>query len=184
MIIAKHHIPGTSEHKLSLLLGKTPEYTPKCDWPEDCMVQWGMGIIPKTPFFEAFPKGTFIRGQGETIEIAEKKAFDQFTREFSCDHLWGRQRPGGDFYRNGAGWCRKCKGFRGHMFKEIFVLGQWRKKISKWEGEWLEDLETDHEMNKHMDEKYPEDIKSRKRMQRLLRIRKNLYGVRENYLED
>lgn len=184
MRIAAHHIPGTNENKLSQLLRPAPDYTPTCSWPDDCLVQWGMGIIPKTPFFEAFPKGTFIRGEGETIEIAEQKAFAQYTREFECKHLWGRQRPGRDLYTNGAGWCRKCGGFRGKMFHEIFILGQWRKKISKWESDWLEDLETNHDMNEHMDKKYPEDRLSRLKMQRLLRIRKNLYGVRETYLED
>jgi hypothetical protein len=81
MKIAAHHIKGTPEHRFSEMLRPDPEYTPACAWPDDCMVQWGHGIIPAVPFFEAFPPGTFIRGEGETIAEAERKAFAQYQSE-------------------------------------------------------------------------------------------------------
>lgn len=54
-----------------------------CDWPDDCFVQGGGdGIVIvrdgdnyNTAYFEAFPKNPdcFIRGEGETMEDAEKR---------------------------------------------------------------------------------------------------------------
>lgn len=180
--IASHHIPGTDQHKLSALLGGNAEYAPTCAWPDDCTVQWGNGIIPATPFFEAFPTGTFIRGEGASIAEAEQQAFDRYQRDLACDHLWGRNRPGHSAYTNGAGWCRKCGGFRGKMFREVVVLGRHRVPLGRWEREWLKDLETDHEMNVHMDRKYPGDAAGRRKSARLLRIRLNQFGVDEGVL--
>lgn len=177
MKLAPHHIPGTPEHKLGGLLGKEVEYAPACAWPEACMVQWGHGLIPAVPFFEAFPTGTFIRGEGETIAEAEQKAFDQYQRDIACDHVWGRYRnERAGTYTNGAAFCRKCGGFRGKMFPEIVVLGHLRKPLGNWERDWLRDMETDHEMNEHMDRKYPGDRAERMRSQRRLRLRLNLFG--------
>jgi hypothetical protein len=177
MKIAPHHIEGTPENKISNLLNTNTSYSPKCDWPEDCTVQWGNGLVPSTPFFEAFPTGTFIRGEGATIEEAEEKAFAKYIREFLCDHLWGRQRPNRDLYTNGAGWCRHCGAFRSNMFKEIIILGHWRKPLERWEDEWLASLDTDHELNDHMDRKYPNERERRKKSQRILTIRKKLFGA-------
>lgn len=177
MKIARHHIKGTKEHGISEIIRPAPEYTPKQPWPENCTVQWGHGIIPANPFFEAFIPGTFIRGDGATIEEAEAKAFAQYSQEGSCDHLWGRQRPKGDLYKNGAGWCRKCGAFRSKMFQSIVDLGYHRRPLSRSEEDFLHSLETDHEMNEHMDRKYPQERKNRLVMKRLLRIRKNLFGV-------
>lgn len=179
MRIAAHHIPGTAEHKLSSLLSSSPDYKPTCAWPDDCMVQWGQGLIPAVPFFEAFPTGTFIRGEGDTIADAEQQAFEKYQRDVACNHLWGRNRPGHSTYTNGAGWCRKCGGFRGKMFREVVVLGHNRKPLGRMERDWLNDLETDHEMNAHMDSKYPGDAAKRRKSTRLLRLRLNLFGVDE-----
>lgn len=179
MRIAAHHIPGTSQHKLSSMLHSNPDYAPVCAWPGDCMVQWGHGIVPAVPFFEAFPTGAFIRGEGETIADAERHAFAQYQRDVACDHVWGRQRPGGDTYTNGAGWCRKCGGFRSRMFREVVAFGRHRKAIGRGEHEHLNSMETDAEMNAHMDRKYPERAAGRRKSARLLRIRLNLFGVDE-----
>lgn len=176
MRIAAHHIPGTAEHNLSSLLTSNPAYAPVCAWPDDCTVQWGHGLIPATPFFEAFPPGTFIRGEGATIAEAEQKAFAKYQRDLACNHVWGRQRPGREVYLNGAGWCRKCGSFRGKMFKEVVVLGHWRKPLSRWEQDWLTHMDTDHEMNAHMDRVYPQDAAGRRKSHRLLKIRRNLFG--------
>lgn len=176
MRIAPHHIEGTEEYKLSQLLRPKSNYAPSCPWPDDCMVQWGNGIIPATPFFEAFPKGTFIRGEGQTFEDAEQNAFAKYERDLACNHVWGRQRPDGVLYTNGAGWCRKCSGFRSKMFPEIVRLGWWRKPLSWIESDLLQSIETDHDLNERMDQKYPEEIERRKKRARMLRLRFNLYG--------
>ncbi|KQM97149.1 hypothetical protein [Sphingomonas sp. Leaf226] len=177
MRIASHHQAGTAEHKLSALLTGNVQYTPACAWPDDCTVQWGHGIIPSTPFFEAFPTGTFIRGEGPTIADAEARAFAQFESEFSCRHVWGRQRPGHSTYLNGAGWCRKCGAFRGKMFAEVVELGHWRRPVTIWEADFLRSLETDAEMNAQMDRKYPGDAAGRRKIARILRLRTNLFGA-------
>ena len=178
MQIAAHHVEGTREYELSQRIRPSPAYNPQQEWPEDCRVQWGHGIVPATPFFEAFLPGTFIRGEGETIQEAEAKAFDQYEREKTCSHLWGRQRPGGALYTNGAGWCRKCRAFRSKMFRPIVKLGCHRKPLTVSEMHYLESVETDHEMNAHMDRLYPDDAKDREKSKRLLQIRRHLFGVK------
>lgn len=177
MRIAPHHIEGTPEHKLSAMIDPAPAYTPACPWPDDCMVQWGHGIIPAVPFFEAFPPGTFIRGEGDTLEQAEREAFAQYQAEFLCEHLWGRHSEGRGTYLNGAGWCRKCGAFRSKMFNEVVVLGKHRKPLSRTEADWLRSLENDHEMNAIMDQKYPGERASRRLSQKRLRLRLNLFGA-------
>lgn len=181
MRIAAHHIAGTPEHRFSSMLRPDPDYTPVCAWPEDCMVQWGHGIVPAVPFFEAFPKGTFIRGEGADIAAAEASAFEQFQRDLACDHQWGRTRyyksGNTQAYTNGAAFCRKCGGFRGSMFPPIHTLGHWRKPLSRWEAEHLESMETDHELNEQMDRKYPQEREDRKKRARVLRFRLNLFGL-------
>jgi hypothetical protein len=180
MRIASHHIKGTPESRLHGALGREVDYTPVCAWPDDCAVQWGNGIIPATPFFEAFPPGTFIRGEGETIDAAERDAFAQYERESICKHLWGRRSAKRGTYLNGAGWCRKCDAFRSSMFRSVVVLGHWRKPLSRMERDHLISLETDHEMNEHMARVYPQDEPRRRNSQRVLRIRHNLFGVDED----
>ena len=177
MRIAPHHIPGTPEHNLSTMLGRNQDYQPECAWPEGCMVQWGHGIIPAVPFFEAFPAGAFIRGEGETIAEAERRAFAQYQRDIACDHVWGRHRPGTNTtYTNGAAFCRKCGGFRSSMFPEIKPQGWWRQPLTETELWHLQSLEDDHELTAIMDRKYPEDRERRRRSARVLRLRFNLFG--------
>ncbi len=181
MKIAPHHIKGTAQNDLSEIIRPSPDYVPVCDWPEDCTVQWGHGIIPAVPFFEAFIPGTFIRGEGEDIAAAEQKAFEQYSREFLCSHHWGRLSPGpnGSVYANGAGWCRKCGAFRSKMFPELIKLGHMRNPLSKSEAYWLAELEKprDPEFEAHMDRVYPGHTESCRKSRRLLRLRKNLFGT-------
>lgn len=183
MIIAEHHRPGTPGYRLSGALTGNVEYVPVCAWPDDCMVQWGHGIVPANPFFEAFPPGTFIRGDGETIEEAERKAFAQYERDLACDHHWGRLRPGprGVTYTNGVAFCRKCGGFRGSMFSPVFKIGSLRRPISKGERFMLED---DPEMDAHMDAKYPERADGRKKYKRQLQLRASVFGVTDQYFSE
>jgi len=138
-IIAKHHHP---DH----ILSKDTDYRPEQPWKSDTYVQWGargvvLGRSPyRTAFFEAFPKhGGFIRGEGASIAEAERKAYEQFSRESSCQHSWGRRG-----YTNGAGICTRCKGFEGGRFAPITKLGEWRAPISSMAVEtilmgWLRD---------------------------------------------
>jgi hypothetical protein len=176
MRIAPHHVPGTPEHDLSKLLGRAPDYAPQCRWPEDCTVQWGDGIFPAVRFFEAFPRGTFIRGEGDDIDEAERDAFAQYERDVACDHVWGRQRPGGVLYTNGAAFCRKCGGFRSRMFPEIRPLGWWRKPLRAMEIWHLESLTRNPELKVVMDRKYPNDREKRRRASRVLAMRFSLFG--------
>jgi hypothetical protein len=180
MRLAPHLVPGTPEHGLSKLLGGNPEYVPQCAWPENCTVQWGHGLVPAVPFFEAFPAGTFIRGEGPDIAAAERDAFAQYRRDMACDHVWGRHRPGSVTYTNGAAFCRKCGGFRGSMFPEIKPSGWWRKPLSAMELWHLRSIEDDHEMSAIMDAKYPERREQRRRTGRILRLRYDVFGAVED----
>lgn len=87
------------------------------EWPEDCFVQCGGGKqglglvidtknkrVYRTAFFEAFPKQpkTFIRGEGETIEDAEKNAWDKYQAILNCpQHNFER-------FRSIHGKCKHC----------------------------------------------------------------------------
>lgn len=128
---------------------KDSEYQPRHEWPGDTLVQWGgrgvvLGKNPyTTAFFEAFPDkkvtagGGFIRGEGKTIEEAEDAAFAQFTRETSCQHLWGREH-----YTNGGQLCRHCRAFRSGHLKDVVKLGSWRKPVEWFEASWAMDGES------------------------------------------
>lgn len=175
MRVAAHHVKGSPEHRFSGLISTNVEYTPTCGWPDDCMVQWGHGIIPAVPFFEAFPPGTFIRGEGKTIADAERMAFAQYQGEGLCSHVWGRHHDRRGTYLSGAAWCRKCGAFRGKMFREVVVLGHWRKPLSRMEAEHLQSIEGDPEMNAIMDRKYPDP--SRATRHRVLSLRRSLFGA-------
>lgn len=116
-IIASHCAPGGWRYRAS-------PYQPVCAWPEDCTVQWGNeGVVIgetcsyTTAFFEAFPASpvTFIRGEGKTVEAAERSAFAQFERHRACaSHDFERRR-----YTNGAGFCRHCGLFSSKAFPPL-----------------------------------------------------------------
>lgn len=135
MIIAEHH---KSDHWLA----KDTDYSPSCAWPAKCYVQWGSSgvVLSKkgnygTAFFEAFPgdnAGGFIRGEGPTIADAEASAFAKYIKEISCSHRWGRKG-----YLNGGAFCHHCGAFK-TVFKEVHILGDWRKPISRMENDYLD----------------------------------------------
>jgi len=117
---------------------KNDPYKPLCKWEDDFYVQWGgNGLVLKcgglekslssdnpldeavkqtvyrTAFFEAFSNvhDMFVRGEGDTIEIAEQNAFNKAVKQIACnDHEYERRH-----YRNGCGVCKHC----GH-FKKVF----------------------------------------------------------------
>lgn len=87
-------------------------------WPEDMFIQGGKrGVVFVrgtsdtywTAFVEAFPGGTFIRGQGATVEEAEDAAWAKYQTFLNCD---GTGQPHGPFearhYENGSGFCTRC----------------------------------------------------------------------------
>ena len=85
-------------------------------WPEDCMVQGGAhGVVfgpgcpdgkpYQTAFVEAFPAGTFLRGEGATIAEAEDACWAKYEVLASCPHDQGFDRRD---YVNGSGFCRRC----------------------------------------------------------------------------
>jgi hypothetical protein len=87
-------------------------YIAEYDWPE-CYLQGGTkGYVftakgtYETAFFEAFPREpqTFIRGEGKTIEEAERDAWNQWQKILSC--LGHEFEAHG--YTNGATVCKHC----------------------------------------------------------------------------
>jgi hypothetical protein len=67
-----------------------------------------------TAFFEAFPKEpqTFIRGEGESVEEAEKSAWEQYQKFKNClEHEFERRG-----YDNGGGICKHCGMFKSDAF--------------------------------------------------------------------
>lgn len=109
-------------------------YTCIYDWPEDCFVQCGdngvVGSVTKgvytTAFFEAFPKNpsTFIRGEGDCINKAEKNAWEQFNRNISC--------PKHEYRKHGIdsehGICIHCGLFTSHVFPPVYSCSVCNKK--------------------------------------------------------
>lgn len=90
-------------------------------WPEDVHVQGGKrGLVVvrsgggsyRTAFVEAFITGTFLRGEGSTVEEAEDACWEKYQRVLMCD---GTGRPHGPFeprhYENGSGFCTRCGGW-------------------------------------------------------------------------
>lgn len=73
----------------------------------------------RTAFFEAFPEDpkTFLRGEGETIEDAEKSAWEKLEHYRACaDNHATFDRRG---YKNGGGFCVSCGLFRSYAFERI-----------------------------------------------------------------
>lgn len=116
-------------------------------WPDDCAVQGGAGGIVftktgsyTTAFVEAFP-GTFIRGEGPTIQEAEDSAWAQYERRIQCPgHEWEARN-----YKNGAGFCIHCGTFGSQVFtpedlglscKVCGIPTYWSREITD-EGEFF-----------------------------------------------
>ena len=89
-------------------------------WPDNVFVQGGEhGVVfsrnrepYQTAFVEAFPAGTFLRGEGASITEAEDRCWKQYQQYLNCDGKlkWGQWH--GPYerrqYRNGAGFCTRC----------------------------------------------------------------------------
>ena len=82
-------------------------------WPEGLHVQGGgAGTVLRedggpyrTAFVEAFPPGTFLRGEGATVADAEDVCWARYQQLGACPHDQGFDRR---HYVNGAGFCRRC----------------------------------------------------------------------------
>lgn len=65
-----------------------------------------------TSFMEAFIDGTFIRGEGATIQEAETSAWAKYELRNACAvHEWEARG-----YHNGAGICKNCNTFQSNVF--------------------------------------------------------------------
>lgn len=87
----------------------------RCDWPADTFVQGGArGVVfskdgpYRTAFVEAFPAGTFLRGQGATIEEAEQVCFTQWEQLAKCPAHPGHGPWDRRDYTNGSAFCQGC----------------------------------------------------------------------------
>lgn len=113
-------------------------------WQERYFMQCGLNgtVIEKertysTAYFQVFitnPK-TFIRGEGKTIEDAEKIAWDQFQTFNNC--------PGHEFerrgIRNGGGYCKHCGLFQVDAFnpsENCSICGTPTYWIKDKDGNW------------------------------------------------
>ncbi|PRY35309.1 hypothetical protein [Umezawaea tangerina] len=125
-------------------------------WPDGMYVQGGKrGLAFKqgcgaytTAFVEAFPPGTFLRGEGATVAEAETACWEKYQRILVCsgggEH--GPYEPRS--YTNGAGFCTKCGSWfsgvcepsRDHRIGEsacaqiVALYGQDIVLTSKWAG--------------------------------------------------
>lgn len=167
------------------------DYECKKEWDEDCFVQCGdSGVVIskdgnyKTAFFEAFPKNpkTFIRGEGETIEEAEEKAWEQLQRYKSCTNHEFERRG----YTNGAGFCKHCGLFVSNCFKpssSCKICGKPTYWISNKNKEWYckehADLMPYDEMNEYQQKEF-----HRNKTEKMTKISDFIYSEdRDYYLE-
>lgn len=119
----------TTEHAARRSFGDPIPAT--CKWPHDCFIQCGdNGVVLvwdkgnyTTAFWEAFPRnlGTFLRGEGSTIEEAEKDCFAQYERILACPgHEFERRK-----YESGAGICKHCNLLQSKVFEPTEA---WKEK--------------------------------------------------------
>lgn len=120
-------------------IAHTDGYEARLPWPPDAKIQGGArGIVLsrapgktyRTAFVEAFLAGTFIRGEGETLEKAEDDCWEKYQRVLHCpgptgEHEYAPHPPNNpeNLYRNGAGFCRHCGSFQPDVFTGV-DLGQ------------------------------------------------------------
>lgn len=167
------------------------EYECKKEWDDDCFVQCGdSGVVIskdgnyKTAFFEAFPTNpkTFIRGEGETIEEAEEKAWELLQRYKSCNKHEFERRG----YTNGAGFCKHCDLFVSNYFKPSTtckICGKPTYWISNKNKEWYckehADLMPYDEMNQYQQKEF-----DRNKTEKITKISDFIYSEdRDYYLE-
>lgn len=96
------------------------DYVSSYDYPEGYIQGGTRGLVIvrggqnyRTAFIEFFPAtGGFIRGEGKTVEEAEKEVLEKITKETSCsDHEYTPKH-----YTNGVGFCKHCGQMKSHAF--------------------------------------------------------------------
>lgn len=110
----------------------------------------------RTAYFEAFPEsnghGTFLRGEGKSLQEAEDKAWRQWVRVRDCEHKEFEARR----YENGAGFCKACGMFASNVIPPVHPCATCGAKTwhSEHDGKWGCDKhpETSPEMRKLMEE--------------------------------
>jgi hypothetical protein len=119
--IAAHHSPN---HPLP----SDEDYSLTLEWGDQVYVQWGR-TQSKEAFFEAFTDGgIMIRTDEATLELAEAKAHELYTKEIACTHEWQRLN-----FTNGLGKCRHCKSVNTKAFKSIPKLGAFREPLNYYD---------------------------------------------------
>jgi len=104
-------------------------YEARHPWPTETVVSAGGGRVfirnakPGSPtsygtlFMEVYPPGAaFIRGEGSTVEECENAAWGKYQLALNCTdgrsvHDWEPRE-----YKNGAGFCTRCKTFGADVF--------------------------------------------------------------------
>jgi len=88
------------------------------DTLEGTLVEMKKGFLYTTAFFEAFPKeplDTFIRGEGESLDEAEQKCWEEYEKQLNCpNHEYERGK-----YRGGHGKCKHCDHFKSDVFESL-----------------------------------------------------------------
>jgi hypothetical protein len=111
-----------------------PEATLRHPWGDTDFVQGARGIVLDmrdgtkhlTPTFvevctdslnaDRTGGGTFLRGEGATIEEAEDKAWAIYQRQVGCPSPTGSHENETRGYVNGAGFCKHCGRFESNAF--------------------------------------------------------------------
>lgn len=90
----------------------------RCDWPAEVEVQGGSrGVVLGaggsywTAFVEAFADGTFLRGEGATVEEAERACWQRYTALRACPSYPAHGPWDQRGYTNGSAFCTGCGGW-------------------------------------------------------------------------
>lgn len=105
-------------------------------WPDGMFIQGGTsGVVfrkgepYRTAFVEAFPVGTFLRGEGKTVAEAEDACWAQYQRLTRCpahpEHGPFEARD----YTNGSGFCTRCGGWFSKVLPEQPELADRRPSL-------------------------------------------------------
>lgn len=95
-----------------------PRHIPSAyPWPDDTFIQaggrGGIGAGNYDSYFvEAFPDTTYLRGEGETLQEAEKAAWNKYVAGLVCTEHEFETRG----YTNGAAFCKNCNLFKGKHY--------------------------------------------------------------------
>lgn len=112
-------------------MSMSEDYISQYDYPPGYLQGGNHGIVfvkngenYSTAFVEFFPdSGGFIRGEGATIQEAEKDLLEKITSQSGCtEHEYTPKH-----YTNGVGFCKHCGQMKSHAFTAE-DLGQFCKE--------------------------------------------------------